>query len=363
MKTTIQELATNETGAVLVMALVALVVGALLLTPMLGLMSTGLMGGQIYEEKMHELYAADAGVEDAIWKLMNPEVSELPHKECGDEPWSVTYPKDGDPPFVVNDKNVGVTIQYLGEGIFEITSTADSTTVLSYVHGNYEEETEWDHEYTDGETIYNIGGDGEYETVHGTGTLTVTENIEGDAIVYVDGNLILGANIEGNAQVYVTGDLTLTGVRRRPMSGNIEDPVTVCVEGNLTVTGNIEDESRVYVLGDLVLTAEREPPPPSGNIQSGAGACVEGTITAEKIEGSSTIVCACDTLTVNNIEGADIYAPGHKPFLDCALPGFCDSPECEVNCECPIVFEGAGAGGGSGGGWSNWRVTTYLINP
>jgi len=369
MRTVIQRLATDETGAVLVMALVAVLVGALLLTPLLGLMSTGLMGGQIYEEQMQELYAADAGVEDAIWKLQNPAKSGLPHNGCN-QPWHQPYEY---PVFGVNERNVWVTINYEyveaeDKGVFMIESEAfaldDSdfsfplTTIVSYVMASYEGGA---YVAEDGEELLNIGGEGDYTEVYGEGDIFVDENIEGDAKVYVEGNLTLGGNIEGNAEVYVKGDLILTGIRRRPMSGNIEDPVTVCVEGDLIVTGNIEDKSRVYVLGNLVLTAERESPPPSGNIQDGAGVCVEGSIEVVKIEDNDTIVCAGLALEVGKYEDGEIYAYGYNPFADCPL---C-CVECEICCDCPIDFVGS-AGGGSGGGagsWADWVVTVYLINP
>lgn len=63
-------MAREEGGKILIMALVLLVVGALLLTPLLGLMSTGLTAGQVYEKKMAALYACDAGIDDAIWRLV-----------------------------------------------------------------------------------------------------------------------------------------------------------------------------------------------------------------------------------------------------------------------------------------------------
>jgi hypothetical protein len=69
MKTVVKGLIRNEKGYVLIAVLILLVVGGLILTPLLGLMSTGLLAGKVYEKKMDEYYAADAGVEDAIWKI------------------------------------------------------------------------------------------------------------------------------------------------------------------------------------------------------------------------------------------------------------------------------------------------------
>jgi len=109
----------DESGKILVMVLVLLVVGGLLLTPLLGLMSTGLMAGQVYEKKAAELYAADAGVEDAIWRIRDRSLM------FNAANWS--YP-DG---LTVNGKNVTVEVyrESIGTGChkeyrYQIVSTA-----------------------------------------------------------------------------------------------------------------------------------------------------------------------------------------------------------------------------------------------
>jgi len=79
MKTIVKRAIKDEKGAALALALVLLVVGGLILTPLLGLMSTGLLAGQVYEKKTDELYAADAGVEDAIWKIMHSDNISYPY--------------------------------------------------------------------------------------------------------------------------------------------------------------------------------------------------------------------------------------------------------------------------------------------
>jgi len=71
MKMYCNRLVREEKGKVLIMVLILLVVGGLVLTPLLGLMQTGLIAGQLYERKTAELYAADAGVEEAIWGIQN----------------------------------------------------------------------------------------------------------------------------------------------------------------------------------------------------------------------------------------------------------------------------------------------------
>jgi len=68
----------NESGqGALAMVLILLMLGAVILTPLLVFMSTGLKAGQVYESKMQEFYAADAGIEDGLWQIKNDKLSTL----------------------------------------------------------------------------------------------------------------------------------------------------------------------------------------------------------------------------------------------------------------------------------------------
>jgi hypothetical protein len=105
MKTFVNRAIREEKGAALALALVLLVVGGLILTPLLGLMSTGLASGGVYEESMHLYYAADTGVEDAIWKIMYdpPEWETI---DGSPDSYMYRYPE----PLVVDNNSVDVTI-------------------------------------------------------------------------------------------------------------------------------------------------------------------------------------------------------------------------------------------------------------
>ncbi|MCR4394746.1 MAG: hypothetical protein NUV31_10290, partial [Dehalococcoidales bacterium] len=59
----------GQSGQILIIALVLLMLGALILGPLLSYMATGLKTGQVYEKKTNIIYAADAGIEDAKWKI------------------------------------------------------------------------------------------------------------------------------------------------------------------------------------------------------------------------------------------------------------------------------------------------------
>jgi len=113
MKTIIKRLARDEKGASLVLVLILLLVGGLIIGPLLSYMGTGLITGDVYEMRTDELYAADAGVEDAIWKIQQGDVPVCP----GDPEWSYNIAD-------VNGKSMEISIEYVGEGIYKITSIA-----------------------------------------------------------------------------------------------------------------------------------------------------------------------------------------------------------------------------------------------
>jgi hypothetical protein len=59
----------NEAGQALILVLVFLLLGSLTLVPALAHIGTALKTGRAYENKTDELYAADSGVDDAVWQV------------------------------------------------------------------------------------------------------------------------------------------------------------------------------------------------------------------------------------------------------------------------------------------------------
>ena len=100
MKTAFNKLMRNEKGQALPIVLVLLLLGGLITAPLLGYMGTGLIAGRVHEDRMEELYAADAGVEDALWRIINDDAS-LP-TNIGDN-WIYSLAD-------INGKGVGVDI-------------------------------------------------------------------------------------------------------------------------------------------------------------------------------------------------------------------------------------------------------------
>jgi len=125
------------------LAVILLLVGGLIAAPLLAHMGTGVIAGEVYERRTAELYAADAGVEDAIWRIQNNNLTfdEDNHAHLG--------------PLTVNGRSVEVEIYRedldptCGEEFrYQILSTAatddgggtadiSGTTIESYVSASY----------------------------------------------------------------------------------------------------------------------------------------------------------------------------------------------------------------------------------
>jgi len=105
----------NESGqGVLAIVLILLMLGAIILTPLLVFMNTGLKAGGVYESKMQEFYAADAGVEDAIWNITYANLTTPANYTLADK---------------VNNRTTNVTIEPISGGGYsgyKIISTATS---------------------------------------------------------------------------------------------------------------------------------------------------------------------------------------------------------------------------------------------
>ena len=54
----------DEKGEGLVEVLILMTLGSLVITPLMGYVSTGIKIGQIQEKRVYELYAADTGMEN-----------------------------------------------------------------------------------------------------------------------------------------------------------------------------------------------------------------------------------------------------------------------------------------------------------
>lgn len=87
----------------LAIVVILLMLGAIILTPLLVFMSTGIKAGGVYESKVQEFYAADSGVEDALWRIKNDKLS-------GYDEYAFSTSYIYDLPGEINNENVTVNI-------------------------------------------------------------------------------------------------------------------------------------------------------------------------------------------------------------------------------------------------------------
>lgn len=79
MKKWLSKITRREEGVTLLIVLVMMTVGSVLIIPTLNFVATSVNTGEIFEEKLEALYAAEAGVEDAIWKMINDIPGNFPY--------------------------------------------------------------------------------------------------------------------------------------------------------------------------------------------------------------------------------------------------------------------------------------------
>ncbi|MEE8419497.1 MAG: hypothetical protein V3S02_05235, partial [Dehalococcoidales bacterium] len=125
MKKTENESRVTEKGQVLMLVLAYLVLGGLTLAPLLSHMTTGLNAGQIHEEQIDLNYAADAGMEYALWVLR---IDYLAF-----DPTDFDTEFIFNPPQDINDKDVTITMKQMWplEGLeSDANGTVNPTTFL-----------------------------------------------------------------------------------------------------------------------------------------------------------------------------------------------------------------------------------------
>jgi hypothetical protein len=105
----VKRLTRDEKGQALIITLLLLVIGSIIITPTLNFMGAGIKAGRVYEQKIDEIYAADSGVEDALWHIRNDLVEDLLGTDYDEYDYSTPY----DYPYVldVNGKDVELTLK------------------------------------------------------------------------------------------------------------------------------------------------------------------------------------------------------------------------------------------------------------
>ena len=328
MKEVVKRIIKDEKGRVLELTLILLAVGGLVLAPLLGLMSTGLLAGEVYEKKTQEYYAADAGVEDCIAWLLDG--------KTGNDAWE-WYCENNTArrldPIHINGRTVAVSLEGLSESnTYKITSIATGpegrTTVLctlfavAWIKGDLNiDHTFYGNAYVDGNvTVENPGGmiDGDLVaagdlTLENRVDLSSNVSVTGDVTLEnnsdLAGNLCAGGDVTVGQSATVTGDVSVVGdltlANHAKICGN------VFIAGNIILENNADIVGSVYADGDLTITF-RQPNDritgdvcSTGNIiisfhnkhdgQIGGNASATGTVQVNYRENIIGCVCPPDS--------------------------------------------------------------------
>ena len=269
----------SEKGQTFPLALIALALGSLVISPFLSHANTLLIGSGIYEQAITEKYSADAGVEYAIWSLQSGEAE---------------VPEGGElelPEFAINNKTVNVNIEDEGGQRYKITSTATSadggsTTIESDVSLFHYAivSTQTNSKITIRDDTL-ITGD-----VYSTGQLEIKD----DAVV--DGTIVEGAPFDIGIDPEVYKDEAQNGGIH---NGNLNiDTSPYIFEGPLYITKKLQIKKEMNVILDGTVYVK-------GNIDIGDDVTIIGTgnIICEnsKDEGKSIDIHKGVTISLENI--------------------------------------------------------------
>ena len=222
----------REGGMAMILALIAFALGSLMIVPTLNYMVTGLQSAVIQERRTGELYAADAGIEDAIWKMKNESLSYPYSYQLSD----------------INGSSVNVTIENYSDQDYRVTSVASATTIEAYASPNF---------------LY-FPGDQDFEkntilddNVYVDGDMTVGQSSEIYGDIYVDGDLHLDQAHTIIGIIYATGTITMdqasggtviTGVIYAGVNLIINQGITI--HGDLYAGNNIDISKEVNIIDD-----------------------------------------------------------------------------------------------------------------
>ena len=129
----------GESGQILIMVLILLLLGTVILTPLLSFTIGGMKQGQSDEQNKSKFYAADSGVEDGMWQVSNGSlpswmsVSPWDHTVYQHTPYQYSLPQS------VNGETVTVKIQpvWVLEGLESENTTQNMDPSQSLITDGY----------------------------------------------------------------------------------------------------------------------------------------------------------------------------------------------------------------------------------
>jgi hypothetical protein len=110
----------KESGQAFVLVLILLMVGMLIIVPLLAFMSTGLISARTIGDKTNEVYAADAGIEDAINKIVNDDAFLATFDEGDSDSYTLTDPVNGETGITVTVGKLSLLENLLGEDEYKV---------------------------------------------------------------------------------------------------------------------------------------------------------------------------------------------------------------------------------------------------
>jgi hypothetical protein len=327
----VKRLIRDEKGQALVLALILLALGGLIIGPLLSYIDTGLAAGGVYERKAGELYAADAGVEDAIWKIQHPgEAGYLPCNPSSparnytipdvngkdvDVSIKYTYGDEEGRAYLVESKTVGdgstteISAYIIGTSVFGDFSGITNNVITSPGEINYYGQVNVDPETGNHSPVSNYTG--AWPTAadlcawygydvknapHYYSDTTINLNGISQPLgpLYVDGKLTIENSSNTPATLTLTGTIYATGVTDIGVSGSGQNTLivnlndnTIFVASDSTGSGKqalqiggkctLEGSGALIAVGDTYFA-------PGGDIGS-----VEGPVLTLSVEGSTLL--------------------------------------------------------------------------
>jgi hypothetical protein len=368
-KIAVKRLIRDEKGYILILALLVLVVVGLISGPVLSYMVSGIRAGHVFETGAAELYAADAGWEDAVCKI------ESDIGLCPGNP-STTYNISD-----VNGKNVDVTITLVnntsGTLSYKITSiaTTDSTshtTVESYVKFTPPGEL----------NIFSgvLSSKGDINFI--SSGSTVTGNIYYGGTLDPNFNHISGNETKVGSEAFPTGTQDLAfaqALKAVAMAGgnhtgdmNINSNITLnstYITGNLNINSDFTLAGIVYVKGSISASSDIT--------IYGAAATIalvaEGSITFEKLgTAGNTASFIIMSLSSSGIYfkkeatlSALIYAPNGPIYFnkEAAITGGIVGADITVKKDASLTYVAKGSGFDLPGGFTGtYTIETYSVS-
>jgi Tfp pilus assembly protein PilX len=242
-KIAMRKLIRGEKGYVLIAALLVLVVVGLISGPLLSYMVSGLRAGHVDETGAAELYAADSGVENAVWMIQSGTVTACPAQR------NQTLPVIN-----INGKNVAVTITWMNNLTYRVQSTAtsnssktkiDAYVVGSSIYGDYSGIT--NNVITSqnniilkpGTEVYPSTGNHSPQADYGGDWPTAGElcdwyweDVKDATLYYSDTTIDLNGVSRSLGPLYVQGTLTI--------KNSSSTPATLTLNGTIYATGKTE---------------------------------------------------------------------------------------------------------------------------